>query len=88
MRHEYYLLPAGTTDGDLSFLFNGMIRVGKGQGQRVEKDCCRILKGNSVLSPVALSLFRVPLINHSFSLPQPSRETKRSAGVCGVKKSG
>src|SRR5208283_5805370 len=84
MRHEYNLLPAGTTGGDLSFLPNGMIRIGKGQCQRVEKDCSRFLKGNSVLSPVAPCLFRIPLVDHNLSLPHPRHEAKRSADPCAT----
>jgi len=79
MRHEYNLLAAGTTDDDLSFFPNGMIRVRKRQGQWVEKNRSRILKGDSVLSPVALCLFRVRLIDRSLSLPHPPRETKQVA---------
>jgi len=77
MRHEYNLLSAGTADCDLSILPTGVIRVGKGQGQWVEKDGCRILEGDSMLSQVALRLFRIPLVNHRLSLPHPRRETKQ-----------
>jgi hypothetical protein len=35
-----------------------------------------------VLSPVALCLFAIPLVDHSLSLPHPRRETKRGPLRC------
>ena len=48
----------------------GMIRIGKGEGQGVEKDGRRFIKGYAVLFDVGLCLRGVPLIDHSFSLLQ------------------
>src|ERR1700694_860606 len=57
-------------NGNLSKFFAGVVRVGKGHCQRIEEDCGRFLKRHSVLALVCLSFLRIPLIDHTPSLPQ------------------
>ena len=72
MRHEHDPMSGGMTDCDLSFLPASVMRIGKGQCQRVEEDSCRILEGYVVFAQIGLCLLRIPLIDHRFSLPHAS----------------
>ena len=75
MRHENDLMSGGEADRNLPFLSTGMIRIGKGQSQRVEEHRRRLIKRYSVVVNVGLCLPRIPLIDHQFSLPQGSSRT-------------
>ena len=72
MRHEDDPMPSGATDCNLAFLFAGVIWVGIRQGQGIEENRRRIVKGYAVLLEIGLGLRRMPLIDHRFSLPQRS----------------
>ena len=75
MRHEYNLIPGGMADCDLPFLVGGVMRIGKGQSQRVEENRGSFLEGYAMLLQVGLCLLSMPLIDHSLSLPQRERKT-------------
>ena len=72
MRHKDDSMAGRVTDRDLPFLTAGVIRIGKGQSQWVEEDRCSVIEGYAVLVEVGLCLRRIPLIDQTSSLPQPS----------------
>ena len=63
-------MSAGMTDRNLPFLPAGLMGIGKGQSQCVEKDRCRLLNGHAVLPLIRLGFQRIPLIDYRSSLPQ------------------
>ena len=89
MRHEDDLMSGGVTDRDLPFLSAGVKWIGKGQRQWIQEDRRRFVKGYAVLLEVGLCLRRMPLVDHGFSLPQPSSQThRRTAFTCNASVSG
>ena len=72
MRHEDDPMSGGPTDRDLPFLSAGVIWVGIRQGQWVEENRRRIVRGYDMLLESGLGLRRVPLVDHRFRLAQRS----------------
>ena len=70
MRHEDNLMSGGVADRDLPFLSAEVKWIGKGQGQWVEENRRRVIKGYAVFLQIGVCLLRIPLIDHTFSLSQ------------------
>ena len=66
MRHKYNLLSSGVPDGDLPFLFAGMLGIRKSQCQWVKEDSRRLIKRHAMLLNISFCLRRGPLIDHRF----------------------
>ncbi len=74
-------------DRDLPLLSAGVIWIAKSQRQQIKEDGRRLIKSYGVLLDVSACFRRVPLIDHAFSLMQPSSNTSsRLAGAKGPMK--
>ena len=68
MRYENHRMPDCIANGDLALIFTRMVRIGKGESEWIEEDCCGLIKRYVVLLEVGPSLSRIPLIDHTLSL--------------------